>query len=373
VSNRDYYEVLRVSRSASATEIKKAYRRLALEHHPDRNPDDPTAAERFKEASEAYGVLSDPDKRSRYDVGGHAAVDGRGGGFDPGAFQEFGDLFGVFSDIFGFDVGGRGGARARRPQRGDDLLYDLRLSFEDAALGTQTEVEVPRLEPCEECDGSGAEAGMSRTPCIECAGRGQVVVRQGFLSIGRPCPRCRGQGSLLDSPCAGCGGEGRRHAEKSIRVKVPAGVDDGQRIRLPGEGEAGPRGGPPGDLYVRLRVEPHEVFERRGADLHVSLPLSFPQVALGDEVSVPTLEGEADVRVPAGTESGDVIRLREHGVPRLGASGRGDLYLHVQVRTPKRLSSKQKKLLREYADQVDESYAIEGDRSLLDRVTDIFA
>lgn len=372
MAKRDYYEVLGVSRDATDAELKTAYRRLAVRHHPDRS-DEADAEERFKEATEAYGVLSDPASRARYDAGGHAAVGGAGGGFDPTAFSDFGDLFGAFRDIFGMDFGGfGGGGRGVRPTRGADLLDELAISFEDAALGTTCELAVARLDACTDCAGSGAETGTSRTACQACGGRGQLVHRQGFFAVSRPCPRCRGRGSVVESPCQACRGEGRVQVERTLRVRVPAGIDDGQRIRLAGEGEAGEHGGPPGDLYVEVRVQPHDVFVREGVDLHLSLPLSFPQVALGTTVSLPTLEGELELDVPAGTEAGDVLRVKGRGVPRVGRSGRGDLLVHVRVRTPRSLSKAQRKLLREYADATDESYSVGEEKSFLDRVKDMF-
>lgn len=370
MSRRDYYDVLGVPRDADEAALKKAYRQLALKYHPDRNPE-PAAAERFKEATEAYGVLSDPEKRARYDAGGHAAVDGRGMGFDPNAFQDFGDLFGVFGSLFGVDFGARGGSRRGRPQRGDDVLVQLPLSFEEAALGVDKELRVTRLVHCGECRASGAAPGTGRTPCTDCGGRGQVVMRQGFISMSRPCGRCRGEGSVLAKPCAACDGQGLVEAEKRIRLKVPAGINEGQRVRVAGEGHAGWQGGPPGDLYAAIAVEEHEYFERDGADLHVALPVSFPQVALGCEVEIPTLEGGVKVDVPAGTESGEVLRLKGRGIARLGGSGRGDLFVHVRVRTPKRLSSKQRELLQAYADAVKEKHHVGEEKGLLDRVKDL--
>jgi molecular chaperone DnaJ len=376
VSKRDYYEVLGVDRGADDATMKKAYRGLARRHHPDRNSEDPQAAEKFKEATEAYGILSDGAKRERYDVGGHEAVEGRGGaGFDPSSFSDFGDLFSVFGQVFGVDFGGGGGGGGgrARPQRGDDLLHEIELSFEDAALGAEQEISVARLEHCEDCSGSGGKDGSGRHTCERCGGAGRVAVTQGMFRVARPCSACSGEGSTLEDPCDGCDGAGRLRAERSLRVKVPPGVDHGQRIRLSGEGEDGHRGGPPGDLYVQLRVKAHAFFEREGADLHLRLPLSFPQVALGAEITVPTLEGEEGVKLPAGTEAGEIVRLRGRGVPRLQASGRGDLFLHVRVRTPKKLNAKQKKLLKSYADSLEESYGLEEERSFFDKVKDMFS
>jgi molecular chaperone DnaJ len=374
VRKRDYYEVLGVERDADPAALKKAYRKLALKYHPDRAGSDPQAEASFKEATEAYGVLSDPEKRSRYDAGGFAAVDGRGVPFDPTVFADFGDLFGAFRDIFGFDPSGFGaGPRRPRVHRGEDLLLEMELSFEEAALGLEKEVAVRRLATCSECGGGGARSGTSPVRCPECAGRGQVVMRHGFISVSRPCGRCRGRGSVIEHPCPTCDGQGSLPVEKRIKLKVPAGIAEGQRIRVAGEGSAGPGGGPPGDLYVVVAVAPHAYFERDGFDLHLQLPLSFPQVALGTKAEVPTLEGATTLTIPAGTEAGQVIRLREKGIKRLGSSGRGDLFVHVRVRTPKGLSGNQQALLREYAKSVDERYDVAEEKSLFSRVKDIFA
>ena len=370
MSKRDYYEVLGVERDCDAAALKRAYRALARKFHPDTSSE-ADAAERFKEATEAYGVLSDAAKRKRYDAYGHAGVEGGAGGFDPSAFTDFGDLFSVFGQVFGMDLGfGGGGARMRR---GDDLLLEVELEFEEAALGVERELTVPRLAHCETCEGSGAEPGTGRNTCRRCGGRGQVVVRQGIFQLGRTCGECQGAGSVLESPCGDCEGAGRRPVERKLRLRVPAGIDSGQRIRVAGAGEDGPNGGPPGDLYVQVRVAEHSFLERDGADLHVRLPLSFPQVALGSHVAVPSLEGEEPMEVPPGTEAGEVFRLRGKGIPRLGASGRGDLFVHVRVRTPRKLSKEQARLLREYAESLDESYEIEEEKGFLDRVKELFS
>jgi molecular chaperone DnaJ len=373
VHERDYYEVLGVSRDADGAEVKRAYRRLAVRYHPDRC-DEADAAERFKECTQAYSVLSDPERRRRYDVGGHAAVEGRGG-FDPGAFSDFGDLFGAFRDIFGMDFGGFGGGpRRSRAQRGNDLLYELSLTLEEAAQGCARELVIPRLDACPDCHGTGAARGSGKTTCSDCGGRGQVVFRQGFFAVSRPCPACRGEGQVVEVPCGGCRGAGRVEVERKLKVRVPAGIATGQRIRLQGEGEAGEQGGPPGDLHVAVSVREHELFARDGADLHLALPVSFPQAALGDRVEVPSIDGPVPLEIPAGTQSGDVLRLAGKGLRRLGASGHGDLLLHVQVRTPRRLTARQARLLRQYAGSVAESYEPGGaEKSLLDKVKDIFA
>ncbi|MEM7246149.1 MAG: molecular chaperone DnaJ [Acidobacteriota bacterium] len=366
---RDLYEVLGVDRSADAATLKKAYRDLARKYHPDRS-DAPDAEERFKEATEAYGVLSDEQKRARYDSGGFDAVDGRG--FDPSSFSDFGDLFSVFSQVFGGDFGG--GARGSRRRRGSDLLLRISLTLEQAVFGTEREIEVPRHEACADCDGSGATPGTGRRTCLECAGQGRVIVQQGFFSLGRPCGRCAGQGSILEDPCAECDGAGLVQVERKLKIKVPAGVDHGQQIRLSGEGEAGALGGPPGDLYVELSVESHPVYRREGEHLHLVLPVSFPQVALGATVTVPLLGDDEDeeLDIPAGTQTGESFRLRGLGVPRLQSRGRGDLVVHVRVRTPRKLSSEQGRLLEAYAEAVEESYPVEEEKGFFDKVRDIF-
>ncbi len=370
MEQRDYYEVLGVPKDVDVATLKRSYRKLALQYHPDRNAE-PQAAAEFKAATEAYGVLSDPEKRALYDIGGHAAVNGRGLGFDPSAFRDFGDLFSAFRDIFGGDGGG--GPRGTRPQRGDDLLHDLRLTFEEAALGTEAALKLPRLEGCTACSSTGAAPGTTRKPCTDCGGRGQVVLRQGFFSVSHACGRCRGEGSVLQEPCTSCRGEGRIAVEKTLKVRVPGGISSGQRIRISREGESGLFGGPPGDLYVRIEVEEHDFFWREGFDLHLQLPVSFPQVALGANVDCPTLAGAIKVDIPAGTEGGEVIRVRGKGLPRLNASGLGDLLIHVRVRTPRRLNEKQAKLLRAYAESVNEQYDVKEEKTLLERVRDIFA
>ena len=367
-TRRDYYEILSVARDADGTVLKKAYRKLAMQYHPDRNPDE-GAAERFKEATEAYAVLSDPDKRRLYDLGGHAAVEG-GGGFDAG-FTDLGDLFGgVLRDLFsGADPFG-GGRRRSGPRRGEDLLFPLALTFEEAGLGCGKELVVPNVAECDACKGSGAAPGTGRTTCTDCGGHGQIVVRQGFFAMSRTCGRCRGSGQSLESPCETCRGEGRVPQDKTLKIRVPAGISEGQRIRVQGEGAPGEKGGPPGDLYVQVAVEAHEHFWREGFDLHVQLSLSFPQAALGARIEVPTLHDPVTIDIPAGAETGQVLRQRGTGIKRLGGSGHGDLVAHVRVRTPKKLTSEQEALLRKYAESTDEGEL--GERSIFDRVKDIF-
>jgi len=356
-SKRDYYEVLGVPRDATVTKIKQAYRGLAVKFHPDRNPDDPTAEERFKEASEAYAVLSDPEKRSRYDRFGHQGVSGNGfTGFDPSAFGDFadilGDLFGFgFGDIFGARRGGgRGG-----PRRGRDLQYTLGLSLEDAAMGAERTVRIPRQETCGVCAGSGGEPGTSPEACGTCHGAGQVLFRRGFLSVSQTCPSCGGVGRVNRHPCSGCGGRGRVDREANLKVSVPAGVDTGMRLRLAGEGESGDGGGPAGDLFVVIAVEAHPIFERDGSNLHLEVPVSVFQAMLGDSIVVPTVSGEErEVEVRAGAQPGDVVRVKGDGMPRVDSGRRGDLFVHLKVVVPKRLTSEQKKLVAEAAGLGDE-------------------
>lgn len=350
MAKRDYYEVLGVGRSATEAEIKKSYRRLAMKHHPDRNKDDEDAARRFKEAREAYDALSNKEKRATYDQFGHdglrASAGGGAGGF--GA-EGFGDIFGdVFGDIFG------GGGRRSRSQvfRGADLGYELRLDLEKAVAGDSVTIEVPTQSVCEVCDGSGAKKGSEPVKCTTCAGVGQVRMQQGFFSIQQTCPACKGAGTVIADPCDNCHGRGRVARTKKLSVKVPAGVDDGDRIRLSGEGEAGRNGGPPGDLYVEIRVNPHKIFTRDGADLNCEVPVSITTAALGGEVELPTLEGNVSLKVPAGTQSGKVFRLRGKGVTTVRERHQGDLYARVAVETPVKLTEEQKDLLRKFEDSV---------------------
>jgi len=336
----DYYALLGVTREAGDAEIKKAFRQLAMKHHPDRNPGDQAAEERFKAINEAYAVLSDPDKRAQYDRYGR--VDLPAGGVDLGGF---GDLF---EDLFeGFFGGGRGGGRRSRGRRGDDLRYDLELTLEEAAEGLETKLQIPRLETCEACRGSGVEPGSRRVDCPTCKGRGQLRYQQGFLTVARTCPQCGGDGQVNRNPCKECKGEGRVVRERTLKVRIPPGVDEGQQVRLTGEGEGG-QGGPPGDLYVVLHLRPHAFFTRHGHDLHCRLPLTFAQAALGAEVDVPVLGGVAKLKVPAGTQNGDILRLRGKGVPVLQGRGRGDALYGVVVEVPKKLTARQKELLEEF-------------------------
>lgn len=355
MAKRDYYEVLGVERSADEAALKKAYRRLAMKHHPDRNPGDADAEAHFKEAKEAYEVLSDADKRAAYDQFGHAGVDaaaGAGGGFHPG--DAFGDIFG---DVFG-DIFGGGGRRGRTSVfRGADLRYELDLDLETAVFGDTVNITIPTLNSCETCDGSGATPGTGKTNCTTCGGNGQVRMQQGFFSVQQTCPNCRGSGTVIDSPCKACGGNGRVRAEKTLAVKVPPGVDNGDRIRLSAEGEAGQSGGPPGDLYVDIRIRPHPLFERDGADLACSVPISFTTAALGGSVQVPTLNGEVTLKIPPETQSGKLFRLRGKGVRPVRSQATGDLYCRVELETPVNLDARQKELLRELDQALDDNGA----------------
>jgi molecular chaperone DnaJ len=369
VAKRDYYEVLGLPRNASEQEIKSAYRKQALKYHPDRNPGDPQAEERFKEAAEAYGVLGDPQKRRRYDTYGHAGVSGAAGaGFDPTIFADFSDILG---DFFGFgDIFGR----RRGPRRGADLRYNLEISFEEAAFGTETQIRIPRAESCKECSGSGAAPGTSPKACPTCGGAGQVTFQQGFFSVARTCSQCRGTGRIITERCQVCDGAGQVSTEKTLQIKVPPGVDTGSQLRISGEGEAGPLGGAPGDLYVVVRVEPHPLFKRDGTHLFCEIPVSVPQAALGASLEIPTLEGKkTKLTIPEGTQSGSVVRVRGQGVPQLGGRGRGDLHVLVRVVVPTHLNSTQRKLMEELAETLPvPDIEDKGEKSLFERMKDIF-
>ena len=379
MSKRDYYEVLGVPRNADDQQIKSAYRKLALQYHPDRNPGDRTAEERFKEAAEAYAVLADGDKRARYDRFGHAAVGGSSGGpgFDPTIFADFNDIFGGLGglgDLFGFGTGRRG------PARGADLRYDLEIGFEEMAAGTETTLQIPREEQCDACNGSGAAAGSRPDTCPQCRGRGQVRYQQGFLTVARTCGRCRGTGTVIRTPCSECRGRGRTERQRKLTVKVPAGIGSGQRLRLSGEGEHGEAGGTPGDLYVVVHVRDHEFFQREDDDLHCAVPVSFPTLALGGTVEVPTLAGSDTIPVPKGTPTETRFRLRSKGLPRVSGRGRGDLYVTVRVEVPTSLTREQKSLIAELdktmprgkTNPIRPVAADEDDRPFFDRVKDIF-
>jgi len=376
MAKEDYYKILGVERNASEAEIKKAYRRLAMKHHPDRNPDDKAAESRFKDAKEAYEVLSDAQKRAAYDQFGHAGVDpsaaaaGAGGFYSAGG-ANFADIFGdVFGDIFG---GGR--ARGgRQVFRGADLRYSLELSLEDAVRGSDVRIRVPTMESCETCKGSGAKPGTSATTCRTCGGHGQVRMQQGFFSIQQTCPNCHGSGKTISDPCPTCHGAGRVQHTKTLSVKVPAGVDEGDQIRLAGEGEAGEHGGPPGDLYVQIRLKAHPLFKREQDDLYCEMPVSFATAALGGELDVPTLDGRASIKVPPGTQSEKLFRLRGKGVRNVRNGQVGDLYCRVSVETPVNLTPKQKELLEEFERSVKEGGARHNPResSWVDKLKSLF-
>jgi molecular chaperone DnaJ len=343
MAKRDYYEVLGVNRDATEEDLKKSYRRLAMKWHPDRNPENPRAEEHFKEAKEAYEVLCEPAKRASYDQFGHAGVDpqsGMGGG-QPGGFGD------IFSDIFGEIFGGGRGGRST-VFRGADLRYNLEVSLEQAAHGFDTKIRIPAMASCESCKGSGARPGTAPTTCPSCRGAGQVRVSQGPFSIAQTCPRCHGSGSIIPHPCAQCAGSGRLKLQKTLSVKIPAGVDEGDRVRLSGEGEPGVNGGPPGDLYVQVHIKPHPVFTRDHDDLHCEMPISITTAALGGEIDIPTLDGSAKIRVPAETQSGKTFRMRAKGIKGVRSQGAGDLFCHVVVETPVQLTQRQREILREF-------------------------
>ena len=374
MSKRDYYEVLGVNRDASEEEIKKAYRKLAMKYHPDRNPDNAKAEGQFKEAKEAYEILSDSDKRAAYDRYGHAGVDpnqaGPGGPGFGGMGGGFADAFGdIFGDLFG--AGGRG--RQGGVYRGADLRYNLEISLEEAARGAETQIRIPTMETCDTCKGSGARPGSSPTTCGTCGGQGQVRMQQGFFSIQQTCPACHGSGKTIAHPCPECNGAGRTKRYKTLAVKIPAGIDHGDRVRLSGEGEHGVAGGPPGDLYVVVQIRPHPVFERDGADLHCEMPISFGVAALGGEIEIPTLDGHAKLKIPAETQTGQAFRLRGKGIKALRGSGYGDLICHVTVETPVKLTEAQKELLRQLdaSTQGNPTHSPRA-KTFMDKVRDFF-
>jgi molecular chaperone DnaJ len=371
---RDYYEILGVSRTASIEEIKAAYRKAALKWHPDRNPENKSEAEaKFRECTEAYSILSDAQKRQVYDTYGHAGLSGAGGvDFNGTIFQDFHDIFG---DFFGFEdlFGGRGGRRSRRAQRGADLRYDMSLTFEEAATGVTTKIKLPRQEYCSACNGTGAKAGTGVSTCQTCGGRGQLAYQQGFFTISRTCPHCQGAGQVVKERCPDCRGQGRVEREKTIELRIPAGVDTGTRLRVTGEGEPGPNGGPPGDLYVVLEVKEHTFFERRGADLYCTIPISIAQATLGAELQVPGLGGEEKLKIPEGTQSGAVFRVRGKGLSDPHGGGKGDLYYHVRVLTPTKLTREQRKLIEQLGASLKvENKPAERGSSIFDKVKDIF-
>ncbi len=375
MAKRDFYETLGVAKNASDDEIKKAYRKLAMKFHPDRNPDSKQAEDKFKEAKEAYEMLSDPQKREAYDRFGHAGVDpnmggagGAGAGFSGGFSDAFGDIFG---DIFGGGGRQRGGPQV---YRGADLRYNLDITLEQAANGFETTIRVPSWDECETCHGSGAKPGTAPTTCGTCGGHGQVRMQQGFFSIQQTCPKCHGSGKVIPDPCSPCAGSGRVKRNKTLEVKIPAGIDDGMRIRSTGNGEPGMNGGPPGDLYVEIHIKQHAVFQRDGDDLHCEMPISFAKAALGGEIEVPTLSGKVSFSVPEGTQSGKTFRLRSKGIKGVRSGFPGDLFCHVVVETPIKLTDRQKDLLREF-----EQLTVEGgakhspqSKSWMDKVKEFF-
>ena len=382
MAKRDYYTTLGVNRDASEEDIKKAYRKLAMKHHPDRNPDDKASEEKFKEAKEAYEVLTDGRKRAAYDQFGHAGVDpsagfGAAGARGFGGQEGFGGFADAFGDIFGEIFGGQGGAgrgRGSGVYRGADLRYNLELSLEEVARGTEAKIRIPTLEPCATCHGSGAKPGTQPKTCPACNGQGQVRVSQGFFSIQQTCPQCHGAGKIIPDPCATCSGAGRIKKHKTLSVKIPEGVDQDDRIRLTGEGEAGLNGGPPGDLYVVVSLKPHAVFQRENSDLHCEMPISFATAALGGEIEIPTLDGHAKIKIPAETQSGQVFRLRNKGIKGVRSSVHGDLFCHVAIETPVKLTGRQKELLREFEAIIGEDPARHNPRAKnwLDRVREFF-
>lgn len=375
MAKRDYYEVLGLAKGASKDDIKKAYRKLAMQHHPDRNPDNKEAEAKFKEASEAAEVLLNDDKRKRYDQFGHAGVDGMGGGggFGGGGFQDFGDLGDIFGDIFGeFMGGGRRGRGGRRSsgRPGNDLQMPLNVDFKEAAFGAEKKITINRLVSCDTCHGTGGKNGAKPVDCDMCHGYGEVRRQQGFFTVASACPKCQGSGQIVSDPCGTCSGEGRRRKKVDIAVKVPAGIDMGQRLKLSGEGDAGAMGGPAGDLYVEIRVNEHELFERDGFDVHCTIPVSFSQAALGAEIEVPTLEGKVAVTIPEGTQSGRRMRLKAKGIQKLGGYGIGDQILTIHVETPTKLSAEHREIFKRLAELDGDSNPM--GRGFFDKVRDLF-
>jgi molecular chaperone DnaJ len=373
-AKKDYYEVLGVNKDASDEDIKKSYRKLAMKHHPDRNPDNPKAEEQFKEAKEAYEILSDDQKRAAYDQYGHAGVDPSMGGAAGAGFGGFSDAFGdIFGDIFGARAGG--GGQRNNVYRGADLRYNMEVSLEEAARGSETKIRIPVQSTCETCKGSGARPGTSPVTCTTCNGHGQVRMQQGFFSVQQTCPKCHGTGKMVKDPCPTCHSAGRVKQNKTLSVKIPAGVDEGDRIRLSGEGEAGVNGGPTGDLYVVIHLKQHEIFQRDGGNLHCEMPISFSTAALGGEIEVPTLDGAAKMKIPAETQTGAVFRLRAKGIKPLRSSEHGDLMVHVVVETPVKLTEKQKELLREFDDstQADAGKHSPKNKSWLEKAKNFFS
>lgn len=377
MTKHDPYEILGVQRSANDDEIKRAYRKLAVKYHPDKNPGDPAAEEKFKEIGEAYEILTDPDKRAAYDRYGHAAFS-QGGGFSSGG-GGFHDPFDLFREVFGASGGGGGifeqffGGGGGAAGRGSDLRYDLQISLEEAALGAEKEIEIRKFDLCEDCEGSGAQKGSRAVTCSVCRGRGQVVASRGFFQVAQTCPNCGGTGQVIEKPCRVCGGEGRREKTSRVKLKIPPGIDDGARLRSAGGGEAGLRGSPPGDLYVVIHLKEHHIFEREGLDLHCAMPIPFSTAALGGEVKVPVLGGtHANLKIPAGTQSATRFRVRGQGMPSMRGSGRGDLLVHVNVEVPTKLNTEQKKALEKFAELCGEENT-PLHKSFSDRLREFFS
>ncbi|HEX4751082.1 MAG TPA: molecular chaperone DnaJ [Bryobacteraceae bacterium] len=373
VAKRDYYEVLSVSRDCDEQTLKSAYRKLALQYHPDRNPGDHQAEERFKEAAEAYSILSDANKRAAYDRFGHQGVSGAAGngfsGFDESQFADLGDILGEMFGLGSMFGGGRG--RQSRVQRGEDLRYDLEISFEDTMKGLSADLQIPRMEPCTKCQGTGAEPNGGLVTCQACRGRGEILYQQGFLSVRKTCPTCSGRGKVIRQSCSECRGEGYHRVEKKLKVNIPAGVDTGTRLRLAGEGNPGPAGAQPGDLYVVVRVAEHAIFERRENDLHCTLPINIAQATLGAEIEIETFDGPQKVRIPEGTQSGAQFRMRSLGVPHVNSRARGDLFVHVDVQVPKKLSREQRKLFEQLSELLPTENA-PHEKSVFEKVKDFF-
>ena len=374
MAKRDYYETLGVNRDASEDDLKKAYRKLAMKYHPDRNPDNPKAEDQFKEAKQAYEILSDSKKRQAYDQFGHAGVDQQSGG-GAGGMGGFADAFSdIFGDIFGGSGGGGGGRGRSNVYRGADLRYNLDVTLEEAARGTETRIRIPTMAECDSCNGSGAKKGTQPKTCPTCAGHGQVRMQQGFFSIQQSCPKCHGTGRYIPEPCNACSGSGRVKQHKTLSVKIPSGIDEGDRIRLTGEGEPGVNGGPPGDLYVQIHLKAHTVFQRDHDDLHCEMPISFVTAALGGEIEIPTLDGVAKLKVPPETQTGKIFRLRGKGIKGVRSIGQGDLLCHVVIETPVSLTDRQKELLQEFEEISQGNAGRHNPRSQgwLDRVRDFF-
>ena len=368
VTKRDYYEILGVGRDADDPQIKSAYRKLAREHHPDGNPDNQQSEEKFKEAAEAYSVLSDPQKRAAYDRYGHQGVQGASQGFDPAAL----DLSDILGDFFGFgDMFGSGNRRRSRAQRGEDVRYDLEIRFEDAVFGMVAEIQVPRSEVCDHCSGKGAEPGSGPTTCPACHGRGEVIYQQSFLSVRRTCGHCGGVGQIIRTPCSECRGQGYQQVNRKLKVNIPAGVDNGTRMRLAQEGEPGGNGGPPGDLYVVLKVKEHAFFERHEYDLHCTIPVNMAQAALGAEIEVPTLEQPQKLKIPEGTQSGAQLRIRHKGVPHVNGHTRGDIVVHIDVKTPTKLTRDQRRLFEQLRETLPADNQ-PAEKGIFEKVKDYF-